>query len=212
MRGYQTTQHRLEELRSRGPGNTAWKRSVASFGKRLRWHCHFIQKLESEPEIEFRAMNEHLDGLRSGEHIDAHLTAWESGQTGVPLVDACMRAVRDTGWLNFRMRAMVVSYACYHLWLPWKRVADSLARLFVDFEPGIHYCQVQMQSGVTGINAVRMYNPYKQQKDQDPKGTFVRRGCPNSGISLSPHFWTHRSATGSIRRDDRLSLPDSGPG
>ena len=175
---FQETNHRQNELREAGRGNTAWKRSIASFGKRLRWHCHFIQKLESEPEIETRAMNPLLDGLRRGEHIDSHLQAWENGATGVPLVDACMRAVAETGWLNFRMRAMVVSYACYHLWLPWKLVADRLARYFVDFEPGIHYCQVQMQSGVTGINAVRMYNPYKQQKDQDPAGHFVRKWVP----------------------------------
>ena len=133
-------------------------------------------------------MNEHLDGLRSGEYIDAHLTAWETGQTGVPPADACMRAVRDTGWLNFNgpwsspMRVITCG--------PMEGVADSLARLFVDFEPGIHYCQVQMQSGVTGINAVRMYNPYKQRPG--PKRNIVRQWVPELRISLSPHFWTHR--------------------
>jgi deoxyribodipyrimidine photo-lyase len=89
-----------------------------------------------------------------------------------------MRSLIETGWLTFRMRAMLVSFASYHLWLDWRRTAPYLARLFTDYEPGIHYAQFQMQSGVTGINAVRMYNPIKQSMDHDPEGTFIRRYLP----------------------------------
>ena len=100
------------------------------------------------------------------------------GQTGYPLVDACMRALQRSGWINFRMRAMLVSFASYQLWLHWRPTALHLAGLFVDYEPGIHYSQVQMQSGVTGINTVRIYSPVKQVADQDPSGVFIRRYCP----------------------------------
>jgi hypothetical protein len=86
-----------------------------------------------------------------------------------------MRCLDRHGWLNFRMRAMVVSFASYNLWLDWKRIAPHLARLFLDFEPGIHYPQLQMQSGTTGINAMRVYSVTKQGKDQDPTGVFVRK-------------------------------------
>jgi deoxyribodipyrimidine photo-lyase len=152
--------------------------SLKSFEARLHWRCHFIQKLESEPELEFRNMHRGYDTLR---HPDAHperLDAWRRGETGYPMVDACMRMLAATGWLNFRMRAMLVSFASYQLWLHWQEPALHLAREFLDYEPGIHYPQVQMQSGTTGINAIRMYNPVKQARDQDPEGAFVRRWIP----------------------------------
>ncbi len=89
---------------------------------------------------------------------------------GYPFLDACMRSLRATGWLNFRMRAMVMSFASYNLWLPWRATGLHLARMFTDYEPGIHWSQVQMQSGTTGINTIRIYNVVKQGYDQDPRG------------------------------------------
>ena len=155
-----------------------WASSLSSFAGRLRWHCHFIQKLEDEPRIEFENMNRAYDGLREDEFDEAKFAAWCEGQTGYPLVDACMRSLRKTGWINFRMRAMLVSFASYHLWLHWRPTAVYLARQFLDFEPGIHFSQFQMQSGVTGINTVRIYSPIKQALDQDPGGEFIRRWVP----------------------------------
>ena len=155
-----------------------FRASIDSFTARLHWRCHFMQKLEDEPEIEHRCMHPLYEGLREPDHSPERLAAWERGETGLPMVDACMRALTATGWLNFRMRAMVVSVAAYHLWLDWRRFGLPLARLFTDFEPGIHWSQCQMQSGTTGINTLRVYNPVKQSKDQDPDGVFLRRWLP----------------------------------
>ena len=94
------------------------------------------------------------------------------------MIDACMRYLQRHGWINFRMRAMLVSFASYDLWLDWRKTSKHLAGLFVDYEPGIHYSQFQMQSGVTGINSIRIYNPVKQQLDHDPNGTFIKRWLP----------------------------------
>ncbi|MFN3192521.1 MAG: FAD-binding domain-containing protein [Aureliella sp.] len=166
----------LRKLDSRAVGN--WLKSLSSFQSRLSWHCHFMQKLEDEPAIEFENMNRGYDGLREDEFDPARFDAWCNGQTGYPMVDACMRALHQTGWINFRMRAMLVSFASYHLWLHWKQTALYASRLFLDYESGIHYSQFQMQSGVTGINTVRIYSPIKQVADNDPKGEFIRRFIP----------------------------------
>ncbi|MAD18864.1 MAG: deoxyribodipyrimidine photolyase [Planctomycetaceae bacterium] len=180
---HHATRHRIDSLRE-DPAAGRWRRSLASYEKRLRWHCHFMQKLEDEPEIEFRNFNRAFDDLREedrsrwSDEERGRFDAWVGGRTGYPLVDACMRCLDRTGWINFRMRAMLVSFAAYHLWLHWKPVAEHLATRFLDFEAGIHYSQCQMQSGVTGINTVRIYSPIKQAIDQDPEGRFIRRWVP----------------------------------
>lgn len=154
------------------------KRAARSFRSRCHWHCHFMQKLESEPEIEFRAFNQACDDLRCGTLNEDLLTAWQEGRTGYPFVDACMRSLKSRGWINFRMRAMLVSFASYHLWIDWRHFKDWLACQFVDYEPGIHISQIQMQSGLIGINTLRIYNPVKQGQDQDAEGHFIRRWVP----------------------------------
>jgi deoxyribodipyrimidine photo-lyase len=146
---------------------------------RLHWHCHFIQKLESEPEIEWRSQHPVHEARRQKTlPDDPVLEAWATGRTGFPFVDACMRSLIASGWLNFRMRAMVMAFASYHLNLDWQATGTRLARLFTDYEPGIHWSQVQMQAGQTGINTPRIYNPVKQGHDQDPDGVFTRRFVP----------------------------------
>lgn len=155
--------------------------SLRSFQSRLAWRDHFTQKLEDQPSIEIRCLHPATEGLRPHTPDTTRLSAWEAGQTGIPFVDACMRYLAATGWLNFRMRAMVMSVASYHLWLDWRATGPILARRFTDYDPGIHWPQVQMQSGTTGINTPRIYNPIKQGQDQDPTGTFTRRWVPELG-------------------------------
>lgn len=153
--------------------------SLKSFESRLHWHCHFIQKLESEPEIENHNVHRGFDGLREPHFNAEYFQRWCEGETGYPLIDACMKMLAQTGWINFRMRALLVSFSSYQLWNHWREPALHLAREFLDYEPGIHYPQVQMQSGVTGINIIRIYNPLKQAQDQDPDGRFVKRWLPS---------------------------------
>jgi deoxyribodipyrimidine photo-lyase len=155
--------------------------SLRSFQSRLAWRDHFMQKLEDQPAIETRCLHRAAETLRPREPTNA-LAAWERGETGLPFVDACMRYLAATGWINFRMRAMLMSVASYHLWLDWRSSGPVLARLFTDYEPGIHWPQVQMQSGTTGINTPRIYNPVKQGLEQDPTGTFTRRWLPELSV------------------------------
>ena len=167
----------LQEIFKEEKPATGWKTSMSAFSARLRWHCHFMQKLEDQPSLQWENMNRGFDGMRE-DFNQSYFDAWQLAETGYPMIDACMRALKQWGWINFRMRAMLASFSSYHLWLPWQKPADFLASLFLDYEAGIHYSQFQMQSGTTGINTIRIYSPIKQQEDQDPEGIFIRKWLP----------------------------------
>jgi len=184
--------HQATEARIAATTDRELAYALRGFASRLRWHCHFMQKLEDEPAIEWRNVARTADGLRPGDGVHdspvdaARLQAWCEGRTGYPMVDACMRQLRATGWLNFRMRAMLVSFAAYHLWLHWREPGLFLARQFLDFEPGIHWSQMQMQSGTTGINTLRIYSPAKQARDHDAEGHYIRQWVPEIGTVAYP--------------------------
>ncbi len=168
-------------------------------------------------------MSRAFDGLRVEDETRwtsterARFDAWSEGRTGFPMVDACMRSLRETGWINFRMRALLMSFASYHLWLHWRPTARVLATRFVDFEPGIHYAQCQMQAGTTGINANRIYSPEKQAIDQDAEGRFRRRWLPElEGVPIerlaAPHTMSldeQRKAGCLIGRDYPAPIVDA---
>jgi len=168
---YQKTMRRRSEVNSYG------KRQLDNFLSRLIWRDHMIQKFESECRIEFENFNPGYDCLIH-EKKEAWIQAWQTGNTGFPLIDASMRCVLATGYLNFRMRAMLVSFLTMILWQDWRWGVHHLARNFLDYEPGIHYFQFQMQASTVGNHQIRIYNPKKQIQDHDPHCMFIKKWIP----------------------------------
>ncbi|GAB3539799.1 deoxyribodipyrimidine photo-lyase [Spirosoma fluminis] len=167
-------------------------RQFSAFASRLRWHCHFIQKFENEDRMEFENVNRAFDALQKSTNFEQY-AAWRDGHTGYPMADACMRCLTATGYINFRMRAMLMSFLSHHLLQHWKEGALHMARIYTDFEPGIHYAQIQMQSGMTGTNTVRIYNPVKQSQDHDPEGVFINQWIPE--LANCPTAYIHEPWT-----------------
>ena len=186
-------------------------RAKQMFVSRLYWNKHYNQKLADWPGWMETAVNPALEDLHAETHDPELVTAWKRGETGYPMVDASMRCLEGTGWLNFRMRAMCASFLCDLLQQPWKIGADWFYYHLLDADPAINYTQFQIQAGVDGTNMMRIYNPRKQVSDTDPDGEFITNWVPELADLPIEHLPRPEKTPLHVQDDCGVSIGDDYP-
>ncbi len=108
------------------------------------------------------------------------LAAWQKGQTGVPVVDAGMRQLWQTGWMHNRVRMIVASFLIKHLMIPWQDGEAWFWDTLVDADLASNAGNWQWVAGC-GADAApyfRIFNPVLQGEKFDPQGDYVRGFVP----------------------------------
>ena len=176
------------------------------FRSRLAWNKHYEQKLADWPGWLDTAVNPVLRGFNADRHDPELVRAWRQGETGYPMVDAAMRCLRETGWLNFRMRAMGASFYFHVLQQPWQVGADHYHYHLVDSVAGINYTQWQSQAGLVG----RLYTPRTQVRDQDPEGEWIREWVPELRGLPATHLDAPEKTPLAVQRECGVRVGEDG--
>ncbi|QWB96191.1 deoxyribodipyrimidine photo-lyase [Mycoplasmatota bacterium] len=179
-----STKRHLLELEQSNEFNHS---QLKAFHQRIQWHCSFVQAVENDPLLHINSRDIRFEGMRI--HDYEKLEAFRTGKTGIPFIDACMIALNQTGWINFKQRATVASFACNTLLLDWRDVGYVLANLWFDYEPGIHWLQMQTQAGLIPHSHIPLYDVIKQSKMHDPDGLFIKKYIPQ--LSTAPIHLIH---------------------
>ena len=185
---YQSTKARVDEFANSPKAEF----SLKAFRDRLRWRDSFTQRLYHHPEIAYQNRYPEFDQLYSPDDLTSEkqelFEAWQSGETGFPLVDASMRQLKTMGWMNFRMRAMCATFLTINCGISWHHGARHYMNYLVDGDLAIDNWQWQMQAGVTNplSDTFRIYNPNKNIEDRDSDLKFIYYWVPElRGYSLS---------------------------
>jgi len=133
---------------------------------------HFPKVLESP----FREDYENISWRQAPEDLEA----WQNGQTGYPIVDACMRQLLETGWMHNRGRMITASFLTKDLLINWQEGEAWFMANLVDGDPAANNGGWQWTAG-TGTDAApyfRIFNPIIQSKKFDPEGAFIAHWVP----------------------------------
>jgi deoxyribodipyrimidine photo-lyase len=154
-------------------------KSETVFAAELIWRDFAAYLLWHHPYLGTRPLREEYEKLPWRKDA-AGLRAWQRGQTGVPIVDAGMRQLWQTGWMHNRVRMVVASFLVKHLLIDWRAGADWFMDTLVDADLAANSMNWQWTAG-TGIDSqpfFRVFNPVSQGEKFDTDGAYVRRFVP----------------------------------
>lgn len=149
------------------------------FVRQLAWRDWWAHTLMESPELDRRPVREEYSAI---EWIDdqAEFDAWCDGRTGVPVVDAGMRQLRETGCMHNRARMICASYLVKDLLVDWRLGERHFRRYLLDYDVSQNAGNWQWVAG-TGPDAApyfRIFNPVTQSRRFDPDGEYIRRWVP----------------------------------
>ncbi|MGQ9660015.1 MAG: cryptochrome/photolyase family protein [Thermochromatium sp.] len=154
---------------------------AAPYVRELGWREFAHHLLYHYPETTTEPLDERFSDFPwAREEAEEALHAWQQGRTGIPLVDAGMRALWHTGWIHNRVRMIVASLLTKNLLIHWQLGARWFWDTLVDADLANNTLGWQWTAGC-GADAApyfRIFNPVLQGQRFDPDGAYVRRWCP----------------------------------
>lgn len=156
----------------------------------LLWREFYYGILQSFPRVESEAFQKRYS-LIKWEENQSHLRSWKEGKTGVPVVDAAMRELLETGYMHNRARMIVASFLTKDLLINWQHGEIHFMEYLTDGDIAQNNGGWQW-SASTGTDAqpyYRIFNPYLQSKKFDPDGEYIKRFVPE--LQNIPSKWIH---------------------
>jgi deoxyribodipyrimidine photo-lyase len=156
----------------RGAGAETWLNE-------LIWREFYIQTLYHFPHVAKTAFNPSLANI-PWRNDESEFRAWKEGRTGVPIVDAAMRQLKEIGWMHNRARMIVASYLVKDLLIDWRWGEAWFMQNLLDGDIAANNGGWQWTAG-TGTDAApyfRIFNPVLQSARFDPNGNYIRKWVP----------------------------------
>lgn len=188
---------------------------VETFLKELLWREFSLNQLWQHPTLQTQPIRQEFSAF-GWKQNDEHLVAWQRGQTGIPIVDAGMRELWQTGWMHNRVRMICASYLVKHLLIPWQHGEQWFWDTLCEADEAANGASWQWVAGC-GADAApyfRIFNPILQGQKFDPDGTYVRQFVPELKKMPSAYIHTPWEAPEPLRitlnYPAPLRLPDEG--
>ena len=173
-----------EVIRTGHTRNVNAERFLAELGWR-EFSYHTLFNFPLLPEKPYRAEFEHFPWSYNA----MHLKVWQRGETGIPIVDAGMRELWQTGFMHNRVRMIVASFLTKNLLMHWKQGAEWFWDTLVDADLANNSANWQWVagSGTDSSPYFRIFNPVLQGEKFDPDGEYVKKYVPEL-VDVLPQY------------------------